>query len=1015
MLNLDKYKTKEDCQRDIDLLESMGVTPPPELLKKLKAFEDAENSTTPIWDTLKLHYPFGVMPEEKVKCVEETVTKLMETGPHAEEPGLLLGKIQCGKTDTFEDIIGLAFDKGIDIAIVLTKGTKALVNQTIKRMKKDFKYFVDTDSLDQRTTIKIYDIMDKGRNLTPAKVEGCKTAIVCKKNSANLAHLIDLFEKKSPSLKSKKVLIVDDEADFASRNYRTVKQQGKVDTDGKPLSQISESELAKIAQQIDNFREIPEFCRYLQVTATPYCLYLQPNGELNLNGNIVKPFRPRFTSLVPIHEKYIGGQQYFVESQYHESMYSHLFHPVSDKCANVLGYEDMRLLEDNIASQNLYGLTYTLISYFMATAVRRIQVAKYENKNYNTSAILHADIAKADHDWQSRVVERLIEAIKVAINDASQSDQRVWATIDIIYDDFAESNRKGRAAGLISVELPSKDDVMSGFRSLINGNYHIQKVNSDEQTNSLLDENTGELELVSPATIFIGGNILDRGVTIKNLLCFFYGRNPKTFQQDTVLQHARMYGARSKEDMAVMRFHTTEALYNTMRRMNEIDDQLRQWFTEAEGNENPNATFVGFDKEYHIKPTAPTKIKISNTLTLKRQQRFVPAGFWTGSQNEIGKTVEKIDNLITKSADYENKDSDGFFTMDKDTVVEILRLIESTYVYDDEHGNRNRKSDIKELLCALEYCTKKSGNMIYALHRTGREMSRIRENGCFIDAPDDGHSDTKPARERAISTPVIMFFRQNGSKNIESLTGENKGWNDAPFYWPVLLTQYYIPTVMFALDQKEKKEVYIQDISALLDGVDREEVLSLTLKGPLERFGKEGDEYTEEEGFPIETRTITAHTAHRYILKGEDGTWMKNPDVPFDNNHDHGVYSYNNGEFPFVLKPYKYMLLRNGRDARADAILMELLPPEEWEVEPIFNYDDKGNLIDFFTEQVLCPLTDVILDKNMDGKDFTEETIVQWLITYSIKRVIKFQKHVSLDERFAPSDANDANDDNSEN
>lgn len=53
--------------------------------------------------------------------------------------------------------------------------------------------------------------------------------------------------------------------------------------------------MAKISQQIDDFRKIPEFCRYLQVTATPYCLYLQPQGELNLNGNIVKPFKPRFT------------------------------------------------------------------------------------------------------------------------------------------------------------------------------------------------------------------------------------------------------------------------------------------------------------------------------------------------------------------------------------------------------------------------------------------------------------------------------------------------------------------------------------------------------------------------------------------------------------------------------------------------------------------------------------------------------------------------------------------------
>jgi len=41
--------------------------------------------------------------------------------------------------------------------------------------------------------------------------------------------------------------------------------------------------------------------------------------------------------------------------------------------------------------------------------------------------------------------------------------------------------------------------------------------------------------------MFIGGQILDRGITIGNLIGFYYGRNPNRFQQDTVLQHSRMY------------------------------------------------------------------------------------------------------------------------------------------------------------------------------------------------------------------------------------------------------------------------------------------------------------------------------------------------------------------------------------------------------------------------------------------------------------------------------------------
>lgn len=993
------YSTKEECLKAIETLKAIGMEPLPWMLSQLKAFEDAEtakavvkNTDTPIWDTLRAHYPYGTMPQEKIDCVENTVKQLLKEGEHADEPGLLIGKIQCGKTDTFEDIIGLSFDKGVDIAIVITKGTKALVNQTIMRMKKDYKWFKASDSLDQRATINIYDIMDIGRaGLKQAKVESGKTVIVCKKQAQNLARLIELFETKSPFLKKKKVIIVDDEADFASRNYQNVKLEAKKDEDGNPIAQTTEVTMAKISQQIDDFRKVPEYCRYLQVTATPYCLYLQPQGELNLNGNIVKPFKPRFTSLVPTHSAYVGGQQYFVESANPESMFSHLYHQLDQKCVDVLGHEDKRYLNSAVSSGNIYGLTYTLVAYFMATAVRRIQM-KAEGKDYKTSAILHVEIDKKNHDWQKRVVERLIDSIKSAIVDEDHSDQRIWVAMERVYQDFLASNEKGRNEGLISVTVPSQEDVLDEIRDIFSPkkhNYHVQMVNSDEEVDKLLDEESGELSLDCAANIFIGGNILDRGVTIKNMLCFFYGRDPRNFQQDTVLQHARMYGARSMEDMAVMRLHTTPLIYKILVRMNELDEQLRQWFIEGKDKLEPNAVFVGYDK--NIKPCSSTKIKVSNALMLKPQKRILPVGFWTGGKTATKKAMEQIEKLITTSANYNKQDADGLFEIEKETVIEIIKLIETTYVYDDKFYNKDRKNDIKELLCALEYCTDKSNGKIWALHRTNRNMNRLRENGGYIDAPDDGRTDLKPAREKAVDAPVIMFIQQNGEV-CKDENGENIGWNGAPFYWPVLVTQEKITPVMFALDQKSKGQTAVVDGSDFLDGIDPKDVLSLTYKGDLEEhFGGEGSEY-EFEDCPWETRVLKQTTAGRYIQRDENGEWMINPDVELDEAHYHGVYSLNKEKFPFMVCPYKYMCLRNGRDARADAILMELFEPEKWDIFPIVDIDENGYLIDHDTKKPLINAKDTLISKDMNEKEFVDETIAQWEIDYPIKKVLKLKK-----------------------
>ena len=199
------YKSKAECLAAINTLKAVGIDALDWQLKQLREFEEAEkqsavdpNSPTPIWDTLRKNYPYGKMPQIKIDCVESTVNQLLEEGAHAEEPGLLLGKIQCGKTDTFEDIIGLSFDRGVDIAIVITKGTKALVKQTIMRMKHDYRFFKASDRLSQRTTINIFDVMDlKRHGLKPTQAAN-KTVIVCKKNAKNLEHLMNIFTTLSP-------------------------------------------------------------------------------------------------------------------------------------------------------------------------------------------------------------------------------------------------------------------------------------------------------------------------------------------------------------------------------------------------------------------------------------------------------------------------------------------------------------------------------------------------------------------------------------------------------------------------------------------------------------------------------------------------------------------------------------------------------------------------------------------------------------------------------------------------
>ena len=55
---------------------------------------------TPIYDALRANAKYPLTADKR-KCIEDTARQLLDNGPHAEEPGLLLGWVQCGKTDTF--------------------------------------------------------------------------------------------------------------------------------------------------------------------------------------------------------------------------------------------------------------------------------------------------------------------------------------------------------------------------------------------------------------------------------------------------------------------------------------------------------------------------------------------------------------------------------------------------------------------------------------------------------------------------------------------------------------------------------------------------------------------------------------------------------------------------------------------------------------------------------------------------------------------------------------------------
>lgn len=778
-MNVDNFVTVAQCDQFINSLKVADMDVPPELLVR-RAFL-AEHGTTVYADFLARNKP----SEELVKCIEHAADALLAPGIDDQEalrPVMLYGKIQSGKTRAFIGIMSIAFDRGVDIAIVYTKGTNALATQTVSRMKAEFDDFKPSNNLHQQCTIVVHDVLEFRTQtmLTEYDLNMHKHIIVCKKEANNTRLLKDIFDGNS-LMRQKRVIVIDDEADFGGISFYRDTRAGGVRGGTNAIN---------ITQTVQSIHG----CRNMLVTATPYSLYLQPDGMSQVINGEVRPLKPRYTETVPVHPKYVGGKQYFVDALREDSMYHSVYHPLSPDCVAVLGKRDKRYINNIAKSPMLRDFRFAVLQYLVGTAIRSIQEAN-RGVRYKSSLIMHVQIAKDAHKWQSDLMNALLNYFKEHVFCGHPDDDSFDETIVAIHNDFIETRRNGVAEGLLDEDLmPSVDETKEKIGELFgNAAVNVQIVNSDEDVANLLDS-SGQLELRHEANIFVGGSILDRGITIANLIGFIYGRSPKNMQMDTVLQHARMYGARSMPDMAVTRFHTTNLLYERLRRIHDMDEALREQFERAlrEGRDPEHdlkKVFVCRDTRMKIKPCAPNRLLIASISTITPHSRHLPIGFQTDCHTNIHEVVSGIDAAILGAPDYKNRDGDGIFMIDRNMAIDLLRRIRRTYIYNrpiDE--NAELDWDVEEMISILEWALDRNESL-YCLRRENRELSRYRESGAFANAPDDGRTDLAPARAKAIDLPLLMLIRENGA--------EEKGWRGTPFYWPVLLVQENVRSAVY--------------------------------------------------------------------------------------------------------------------------------------------------------------------------------------------------------------------------
>lgn len=712
----------------------------------------------------------GLGYEDALKaCIEDTCkfcigTTCLDAQEKINRPIMMLGKIQSGKTRAFIGVISLAFDNAFDIVFILTKNSKALVQQTVSRMKKEFKTFIGEHE------VVVTDIMKANTRISGYQLEQ-KNIIIAKKEKNNVDRLIEFIKNYSIS-ENKKCLIIDDEADTTGVGYSKIKGS-------------DEFTLRTVSSKVNEMRGTLDGCVFVEVTATPYALYLQPDFD---ETSPLQPIRPLQTILVPYGKEYIGGNYYFIDSKDESHPASFLFEPMSQDEGDIVSdqkrngkrskIQDRRTFKEEdilIRKDKLPIFKKGIINFIIGSIVLR----RLNNDKKHYAYVIHTATQKNSHVNLQNVAELFLQKIK----------DRNSTTLTIIKELILESYKDiSGSVTAYGYTMPEFAFIENEFFSCIDkGYYSIDVVNADQDVDILLNEETGELNLTTPCSIFVGGQVLDRGVTIPNMIGFYYGRNPKTMQQDTVLQHSRMFGYR-KALLPVTRFYTTSRIHSNMEKITEIDSALREDIESGkQGNGVYFITKKSQDRIYGlggIKPCSPEKIRVSDVILLKSQRRILPIGF-TPKSKDISVKADKEIGLYLKSLNIDEK-SDGKM-IPLESAEKIIGILYSA-INKDIDDTRFISED--EFKMTLRYLVG-DNHCLPVIIRINRFISKYRDRDgikTLSDSPDTPTPYDK-AKEIAIDLPVLMLFQE---------TDKAQGWGNRPFWWPVIVVPKNVTKTIYA-------------------------------------------------------------------------------------------------------------------------------------------------------------------------------------------------------------------------
>lgn len=430
----------------------------------------------------------------------------------------------------------------------------------------------------------------------------------------------------------------------------------------------------------------------LQVTATPHAIFLQPQDSI---------FKPKSHLYFAPGADYLGGRFFYPADGDKAGLAPYIFKPTADA--------ELTFLQDPINMDLPQGLENAIYT-FILTAAYRIGFERDSRCNF----LLHPSAKTFDHNLIRDKVKRFILD---TLNNLSS--KILLPKLIMCYEDLK----------INKPQLPGLNDLITEAQKTA---FNVVVMNSSPG-------NLSRGLPVSGANIFIGGNVLGRGIVIPKLQTIYYCRSTQRLTIDTYWQHSRAFGY--DRDAALVRLFMPPRLYSNYVQMS---DSIMQLFDSLEFS-NTNEILVVTPRGMQ-----PTRTAVVQDLA----SDCIVGGANHFPVNPNQENLLLLDQMLEKFDEKENH-----YMIEAQHAANLLQATGS-----EELGGIKR-SVFEEAVKNINV----DGRVVLAIRR---ERAISANTGTLL-SPDDRRLSSGFDRDA-----VLIMYR---------LTGESsKGWNGNPFWVPNL-------------------------------------------------------------------------------------------------------------------------------------------------------------------------------------------------------------------------------------